>query len=40
MVFTDSLIGAQDKRDSVEKNPKSLLVVILFMGINEIPSSS
>ena len=37
MVFTASLFGAQHKRDSVENNPASLLVVSLDKTFNGMP---
>ena len=39
MVFTASLLGAQQKRDSVENKPASLLVVSLGKTFNGMPPS-
>ena len=39
MVFTASLLGAQRKRDSVENEPESLLVVPLGKTHNGMPPS-
>ena len=39
MVFTASLRGAQHKRNSVENEPASLLVVSLGKALNEMPPS-
>ena len=38
MVFTASLLGAQQIRDSVENKSASLLVVFLGKALNEMPS--
>ena len=37
MVFTDSLLGAQKNRDSVENKPASLLLVSLGKTLNGTP---
>ena len=39
MVFTASLLGAQQNRNGVENKPASLLVVSLGKTLKEIPSS-
>ena len=39
MVFTASLLGALQNRDSVENKPASLLVVSLVKTLNGIPTS-
>ena len=39
MVFTASLLGAQQNRDSVENKPASLAVVFLGKILNEMPPS-
>ena len=39
MVFTASLLGAQQNRDSVENKPASLLVVSLGKTLNGMPPS-
>ena len=39
MVFTASLLGAQQIRDSVENKPASLLVVSLGKALNGMPPS-
>ena len=39
MVFTASLLGAQQNRDSVENNPASLLVVSLGKALDGMPPS-
>ena len=39
MVFTASLLGAQQIRDSVENKPASLLVVSLGRALNGMPPS-
>ena len=39
MVFTASLLGAQQIRDNVENKPESLLVVSLGKTLNEMPLS-
>ena len=39
MVFTASLFGAQQNRDSVENKPASLLVVSLVKALNGMPPS-
>ena len=40
IVFTASLLGAQQNRDSVKSNPTSLLVVSLGKTFNWMPPSS
>ena len=40
MVFTASLLDAQQNRDSVENKPESLLVVSLGKALNGMPPSS
>ena len=39
MVFTSSLLGAQQNRDSAENKPASLLVVSLGKTLNRMPPS-
>ena len=39
MVFTASLLGAQQNRDSAENKPASLLVVSLGKTLNRMPPS-
>ena len=39
MVFTASLLGAQQNRDSVKSKPASLLVVSLGKTLNGVPLS-
>ena len=39
MVFAAFLLGAQQKRDSVENKPASLLAVSLGKTLNRLPSS-
>ena len=39
MVFTASLLGAQQHRDSVENKPASLLVMSLNKTLNGMPQS-
>ena len=40
MLFTASLLGAQQNRDSVENKPASLLVASLSKTLNGVPPSS
>ena len=39
MVFTASVLGAQDIRESVENKPAGWLVVFLGRALNEMPPS-
>ena len=39
MLFTASLLGAQQNMDSVENKPASLLIVLLDKTLNGMPSS-